>query len=308
MSGSRPALKYMLTWGALSVCCLYLVGCLELIRRSPAKGVEQGSAFTSVQTREDGTAAADAGGKEEVGPAAEPDTSGSEVVEGLRAAEDSPGITVQDQDTVQDKEKGPAEGDHLSSAPGGKAGEPAASGEQGVQGSAGGAAMDLGKAGELKESPEASGSGPVIEGPAPVAAKAEKVRHTRRSRSRRQEVRQVNEYAFWCLEKGLWNEARLHLEQAVERDSLAASLHNNLGIIYERMGLEEKALAAYGKAWDLSPREKAYRDNLEKLKRRRRAIPDSAVRIDIIELDDQAEQGPASGSPAEARQSILAGG
>jgi tetratricopeptide (TPR) repeat protein len=148
----------------------------------------------------------------------------------------------------------------------------------------------------------------VIEGYAPGAAKAEKVRHTRRSRSRRQEVRQVNEYAFWCLEKGLWNEARLHLEQAVERDSLAASLHNNLGIIYERMGLEEKALTAYGKAWDLSPREKAYRDNLEKLKRRQRAIPDSAVRIDIIELDDQAEQGPASGSPAEARQSILAGG
>lgn len=302
MTGSRPALKYILTWGALSVCCLYLVGCLELIRRSPAKGVEQGSAFTSVQTREDGTAAADAGGGEDGDAAAEPDSSGSEVVEGPGAAEDSPKITV------HDKEEGPAEGDHLSSAPGGKAGEPAASAEQVVQAAAGGVPMDPKKAGELGDSPDASGSGPVIEGPAPVAPRAEKVRHTRRSRSRGQEIRQVNEYAFWCLEKGLWNEARLHLEQAVERDSLAASLHNNLGIIYERMGHEEKALAAYGKAWDLSPRKKAYRDNLEKLKRRQRAIPDSAVRIDIIDLEDQAEQGPASGSPAEARQSILAGG
>lgn len=302
MTGSRPALKYILTWGALSVCCLYLVGCLELIRRSPAKGVEQGSAFTSVQAREDGTTAADAGGEEDGDAAAGPDTSGSEVVERPGAAEDSP------KTTVHDKEEGPAEADHLSSAPGGKTGDSAASGGQGVQSSAGGAPVDPAKAGELGDSPDASGSGPVIEGPAPVAPRAEKVRHTRRSGSSRQEVRQVNEYAFWCLEKGLWNEARLHLEQAVERDSLAASLHNNLGIIYERMGLEEKALAAYGKAWDLSPRKKAYRDNLEKLKRRQRAIPDSAVRIDIIELDDQADQGPESGGPAEARQSILAGG
>lgn len=302
MTGSRPALKYILTWGALSVCSLYLVGCLELIRRSPAKGVEQGSAFTSVQTREDGTTAGDAGGEEDGAAGAEPDTSGSEVVEGLGAAEDSPRITV------QDKEEGPAGADHMTSSPEGNAGDSAASGGQGVQASAGGAPMDPEKAGELGDSPDASGTGPAIEGPVPVAPKAEKVRHTRRSGGRRQEIRQVNEYAFWCLEKGLWNEARLHLEQAVERDSLAASLHNNLGIIYERMGLEDKALAAYGKAWDLSPRKKAYRDNLEKLRRRQRAIPDSAVRIDIIELDDQADQGPESGSSTEARQSILAGG
>ena len=302
MSVSRPALKYILTWGVFSVGCLYLGGCLELIRRNPAQGAEQGSAFTSVQTREEETPAEVAGGREEGAPAAEPDTSGSEVVEGLGAAEDSLKAEVRDEDERT------AEGDHLSSASGGKTGEPAASEGRTEQAAAGGALQDLGNAGELGDSPEASGAEPVIEGPPPGPARAEKIEHARRSRSRRQEIRQVNEYAFWCLEKGLWNEARLHLEQAVERDSLAASLHNNLGIIYERMGLEEKALAAYGKAWDLSPREKAYRDNLEQLKRRQRAIPDSAVRIDIIELDDRAEQGPDSGGTAEARQSILAGG
>ncbi|MFH1571027.1 MAG: hypothetical protein ABIL09_23745, partial [Gemmatimonadota bacterium] len=45
-----------------------------------------------------------------------------------------------------------------------------------------------------------------------------------RAREARERVRQVNEYALWCMERDLWDEAQLHLERALAVDSLAASL------------------------------------------------------------------------------------
>lgn len=88
-------------------------------------------------------------------------------------------------------------------------------------------------------------------------------------------IRQVNEYALWCVENGMWKEARLHLEQAASRDSQAASLHNNLGIVYEHLGLEEEATAAYRRAQALRPGQEAYRSNLQRLENRHRAPRDS---------------------------------
>jgi tetratricopeptide (TPR) repeat protein len=91
-------------------------------------------------------------------------------------------------------------------------------------------------------------------------------------------ARQVNEYAFWCIGKGLWQEARLHLEQAARRDSLVASFQNNLAIIYEHLGLEEQAAAAYGRARALRPDQEAYLANVRHFERRQQAgHPDSAA-------------------------------
>ncbi|MBI2503912.1 MAG: hypothetical protein HYW07_11855 [Candidatus Latescibacteria bacterium] len=92
------------------------------------------------------------------------------------------------------------------------------------------------------------------------------------------DARQINEYAYWCIGKGLWQEARLHLEQAAQRDSLSASYHNNLGIVYEHLGLEEQAAAAYRQAQALRPGQEAYQANIRHFEHRQRAaLPDSAA-------------------------------
>lgn len=103
-------------------------------------------------------------------------------------------------------------------------------------------------------------------------------------------AKQVNEYAYWCIGKGLWQEARLHLEQAAQRDSLTASYQNNLAVIYEHLGLEEQAAAAYRRAQALRPDQKPYQENVREFERRQRAAhPDSAI-------------GPRADSPQTAPQ------
>jgi hypothetical protein len=86
-----------------------------------------------------------------------------------------------------------------------------------------------------------------------------------RSGEDRDRVKQVNAYALWCVKREMWAEARTHLEQAVAGDSLASSLHNNLGILYERLGEPVKARAAYERALVLQPDKKAYQSNLRRL-------------------------------------------
>ncbi len=81
----------------------------------------------------------------------------------------------------------------------------------------------------------------------------------------RDRVEQVNMYALWCVERKMWAEARTHLEQAIAKDSLAASLHNNLGILYERLGEPDKARTAYERALVLRPGKTAYQSNLRRL-------------------------------------------
>ncbi len=292
----------ILTWGAFSLGCLNLGGCLELVRRHPAPGVDPNSAFPSVQESENGPESDNDRDEGEAALTAAGDTSGSAVVEEPGAAEDTLKISkpTAKVETVEE--------DPIYSASVQQAMETAASETPSGETAAGEAPLYEGNAEDIQVAKELSAPGVALARRESALAKVTEIKRTKRSRNRQQEVRQINEYAFWCVEKGLWNEARLHLEQAVERDSLAASLHNNLGIIYERLGLEEKAMAAYGKAWNLSPKEKAYRNNLELFERGRRALPDSAVQIDIIELDAQPELSPASGSAAEAQQSIYAGG
>lgn len=104
-----------------------------------------------------------------------------------------------------------------------------------------------------------------VEPPSPEVAAARARAYEDRSGPDRERVRQVNEYALWCIGNGMWEEARLHLEQALAADSLSASLHNNLGIVYERTGQRERATKEYELAGQLRPGKRLYEVNLRRL-------------------------------------------
>jgi tetratricopeptide (TPR) repeat protein len=117
----------------------------------------------------------------------------------------------------------------------------------------------------------------------PVQNKIVQVHRPKRNRRQQEAIKQINEYAFWCIENNMWTEARLHLEQGLQQDSLSASIHNNLGIVYERLGLQEKAAAAYVKARSLNQKKQAYQINLQLFDRRQQA-----GRIDSVEAQTKA--------------------
>ena len=106
-----------------------------------------------------------------------------------------------------------------------------------------------------------------------------------RSRKQWQSIEKINEYAIWCIENEMWNEARSHLERAITQDSLSASLHNNLGIVYERLGMVDKATGLYRRAQALNPSKKAYTANLSYLQQRQQAAHDSTGEFDIFRLE-----------------------
>lgn len=123
-----------------------------------------------------------------------------------------------------------------------------------------------------------------------------------RDSQHRRDIEAVNEYVYWCIGQGMWNEAQLHLEKALQQDSLSSSLHNNLGIVYERLGDSARAAAAYQKARSLNPGNRAYKLNLEQLEKRYRAESGETpqARIDSAvtrELVPAAEADSASSTP-----------
>jgi Flp pilus assembly protein TadD len=105
--------------------------------------------------------------------------------------------------------------------------------------------------------------------------------------SRAQILRQVNEYAWWCVDQGLWNEARTHLERALAQDSLSASLHNNLAIVYEHLGRHDEAARYYQKAHELNPGQAVYAANLKRLEQLREAGADTTGRLDLLDFRDR---------------------
>ena len=112
-----------------------------------------------------------------------------------------------------------------------------------------------------------------------------------RSRKQWQSIEKINEYAMWCIENEMWNEARSHLERAITQDSLSASLHNNLGIVYERLGMVDKATDLYRRALVLNPSKKAYTANLSYLQQRQQAAHDSTGEFDIFRLEHDNRPG-----------------
>ena len=109
----------------------------------------------------------------------------------------------------------------------------------------------------------------------------------KRSRKQLQSIEQVNDYSLWCIQNAMWNEAQSHMERALTLDSLSASLHNNLGIIYERMGLVDKATEFYGRAQALDPGKKAYTANLTYLQQQQQTNSDSTAEFSIFQLDER---------------------
>lgn len=60
----------------------------------------------------------------------------------------------------------------------------------------------------------------------------------------------------------LWNEARFWLEKARELNQENACIHNNLGVVYEYLGLKEEARSSYKMAKELDPKSKTIQKNL----------------------------------------------
>ena len=93
----------------------------------------------------------------------------------------------------------------------------------------------------------------------------------------------------------MWEEARLHLERALEQDSLAASLHNNLGVVYEKLGERDKAEESYEQAQSFMPAKELYGANLLRLRDRKRLSLErtSDERVDSLstglELEEMAD-------------------
>ena len=108
----------------------------------------------------------------------------------------------------------------------------------------------------------------------------------KRSRQQLQNIEQVNKYALWCIENAMWNEAQSHMERALAQDSLSASLHNNLGVIYERLGMTDKAAQFYERARALNPAREAYVANLRHLQQYQQASLDSTDSLDIFRADE----------------------
>ena len=151
--------------------------------------------------------------------------------------------------------------------------------------------------------PEVEARPPERPAPSPEQVQAQRRAYESRTREDRERVERVNEYALWCIERGLWEEARIHLEQAVAVDSLSASLHNNLGILYERLGEREKARAAYEFAARLAPGKRLYQANLSYLRRAEeaRGVPADSVDIDGLPKARERRRGtaPARETPEE---------
>ncbi len=108
----------------------------------------------------------------------------------------------------------------------------------------------------------------------------------KRSHQQLQNIEQVNKYALWCIDNGMWNEAQSHMEHALAQDSLSASLHNNLGVIYERLGMTDKAAQFYERARALNPTRQVYATNLRHLQQYQQASLDSTDSLDIFRADE----------------------
>ncbi|MEW6755302.1 MAG: hypothetical protein AB1505_30615 [Candidatus Latescibacterota bacterium] len=126
--------------------------------------------------------------------------------------------------------------------------------------------------------------------------RAARIQRRQRSSGDRERVEGVNQYALWCIRNGMWNEARSHLEQAVQRDSLAASLNNNLAIVCEHFGQRTEAARYYARALALEPDNDQYSANLKRLNELERAVTDTTGSIDMFELRRRTPGEP--GSPA----------
>lgn len=262
-------------------------GCLELVRRHPDPVPELDNGNPAQAQNVQGTGRAEENAAAGPDPALNaPDSSAVEVTppSGSTAAADTqPGSTA---DPAAEIVAAELDGEPQENAKGIRPDSTAT--QQVTQRAPVGQASNTADETELVEEPdklEQSASESVATksvAPTRVATKSARILRTKGQQG---SVKQINEYAFWCVENRLWKEARTHLEHAIEQDSSSASLYNNIGIVYEHFGEEEEALDAYRRAYALNPKQRRYRGNIDLLERRWRAVPDSLGRIEIFDMD-----------------------
>jgi len=80
---------------------------------------------------------------------------------------------------------------------------------------------------------------------------------------RRSDAKEQVEFAIKMANKGLWTEATVRWEKAVEIDPTYAAAWNNLGIAYEQQGKFEDANKSYNKAIQLDPNNQLIRQNYD---------------------------------------------
>jgi len=80
---------------------------------------------------------------------------------------------------------------------------------------------------------------------------------------RRSDAKEQVEFAITMANKGLWTEATMRWEKAVEIDPTYAAAWNNLGIAYEQQGKFEEANKSYNKAIQLDPNNQLIRQNYD---------------------------------------------
>jgi Flp pilus assembly protein TadD len=80
---------------------------------------------------------------------------------------------------------------------------------------------------------------------------------------RRSDAKAQVEFGWDVAQKGLWREAAVRWEKAVELDPSYAAAWNDLGIAYEQQGQFSKARAAYEKALQLDPNNNFIRQNYD---------------------------------------------
>ena len=93
---------------------------------------------------------------------------------------------------------------------------------------------------------------------------------------RRAEARDQVDFGITVAQRGLWKEAVLHWEKAVEIDKTYGAAWNDLGIGYEQLGRFDDARKAYEKALEVEPGNQMirqnydqFRENYDRLNRRR---------------------------------------
>ena len=85
------------------------------------------------------------------------------------------------------------------------------------------------------------------------------------------------------------------MERALQEDSLSASLHNNLAIVYEHLGKTDRASYFYQRALDLKPAQEAYRSNLSNLRNRQQALTDTSSDFDLFRMPEGDGRRPTEG-------------
>ncbi len=93
---------------------------------------------------------------------------------------------------------------------------------------------------------------------------------------RRSDAQNQVDFGISVAQRGLWKEAVVHWEKAVETDPTYAAAWNDLGIGYEQLGKFTEARKAYEKAIEVDPKNQfirnnydQFRENYDRLNRRR---------------------------------------